>query len=131
MSTLLVSRMLRPNKPNVEKNTIYESGESPAHDAMGPFNIRFYIIALVFVLFEAELIFLVPWALIFKDADLMEATNGSWGWLTMTEAFIFLAILTIGLAYVWAQGLLDWIKPSTHTTIYKSKIPKSAYERYT
>lgn len=127
---LLVSRVLRPNRPNPEKQTTYESGEDPAHSALGHFNPRFYVVALVFILFEAELVFLFPWAIVFGDAQLVEETGGLWGRFALVETFIFVGILGLGLIYVWANGMLDWVKPKPKKSDYQSKIPNSAYERY-
>jgi len=129
--TLLVGRILRPVKPNPEKQTTYESGEDPAHPALGQFNVRFYVIALIFILFEAELVFLFPWAIVFGDAQLIEETNGLWGRFSLVETFIFIGILGLGLIYVWAKGMLDWVKPKPRASNYRSKIPDQAYERYT
>jgi len=129
--TLLVGRILRPVKPNPEKQTTYESGEDPAHPAMGQFNVRFYVVALIFILFEAELVFLFPWAIVFGDAQLIEETNGLWGRFSLIETFIFIGILGLGLIYVWAKGMLDWVKPKPQASDYQSKIPDKAYDRYT
>lgn len=129
--TLLVGRILRPVRPNPEKQTTYESGEDPAHSALGQFNVRFYVIALIFILFEAELVFLFPWAIVFGDAQLIEETNGLWGRFSLIETFIFIGILGLGLIYVWAKGMLEWVKPKPRTSDYQSKIPDKAYDRYT
>jgi len=129
--TLLAGKILRPNKPNPEKLKIYESGEDPAHQALGHFNPRFYVIALIFILFEAELVFLFPWAVVFGDENLIAETNGLWGRFALIETFIFIGILALGLVYVWGQGMLDWVKPKPRNSQFKSKIPNEAYRRYT
>ena len=129
--TLLVGKLIRPNNPTVEKQTTYESGEDPAHSALGHFNVRFYTIALIFILFEAELVFLFPWAIVFGDSSLIEETNGLWGKFSLIETFIFIGILGLGLIYVWAKGMLDWVKPTPEKSSFQSKIPASEYERYT
>ena len=90
---LMVGKLLRPYRPNEEKLTTYESGEDPINNAWGQFNLRFYIIALVFILFEVELVFLFPWAVVFADVDLITVTNGLWGWLSLIEMVIFDQIL--------------------------------------
>ncbi|MEQ8337820.1 MAG: NADH-quinone oxidoreductase subunit A [Cyclobacteriaceae bacterium] len=130
MVTLFVGKLLRPNRPNVEKNTTYESGEDPVNTAWGIFNIRFYIIALVFLLFEAELIFLFPWAIVFADEKLIDQTNGLWGIFSLIEIFIFIGILVLGLVYVWANGMLDWVKPKPEVSTFKSPVPRSEYEAF-
>jgi NADH-quinone oxidoreductase subunit A len=128
--TLLVGRVLRPNRPNAEKQVIYESGEDPAHGALGRFNVRFYVVALVFLLFEAELVFLFPWAIVFGDGRMIKETNGLWGVFALIEAFIFIGVLALGLAYAWRNGMLDWVKPKPKQSDFKSPIPSNAYERY-
>lgn len=129
--TLLVGRILRPVKPNPEKQTTYESGEDPAHGALGQFNVRFYVIALIFILFEAELVFLFPWAIVFGDAALIAETDGLWGRFALVETFIFIGLLALGLVYVWAKRMLEWVKPKPKPSDYKSKIPEKAYEHLT
>lgn len=128
--TLLVGRILRPNNPTSEKLTTYESGEEPSGTAWGQFNVRFYVIALIFLLFEAELIFLFPWATVFGDEQLIAETNGLWGRFSMIETFIFIGILAVGLAYVWAKGMLEWVKPTPKAANFESKIPEEAYQKY-
>ncbi len=126
--TLGVGRLLRPHRPNREKLTTYESGEDPVGNAWGIFNNRFYIIALVFLLFEVELIFLFPWAIVFGNADLIRDTDGIWGWFALVETFIFIGLLAVGLVYVWAKGMFDWEKPKVRTDDFPSKVPDHLYE---
>lgn len=130
MITLLIGRILRPSNPSHEKLTTYESGEEPSGTAWGQFNVRFYVIALIFLLFEAELIFLFPWAIVFGKQELIKETGGLWAKFSMIETFIFIGILAIGLVYVWAKGMLEWVKPKPKISDYQSKIPSSAYARY-
>ncbi|HEX5171997.1 MAG TPA: NADH-quinone oxidoreductase subunit A, partial [Cyclobacteriaceae bacterium] len=92
LSALIVSWLVRPNRPNPEKLSTYESGEEPVSLAWSQFNMRFYIIALIFILFEVELVFLFPWATIFARKELIAKTNGLWGWFTLIEMGIFLLI---------------------------------------
>lgn len=130
MITLLVGKILRPSRPTPEKQTTYESGEEPSGTAWGQFNVRFYIIALIFLLFEAELIFLFPWATVFGKEELIQQTNGLWGKFSMIETFIFIGILLVGLAYVWAKGMLEWVRPKPKISDFQSKIPASAYKKF-
>jgi NADH-quinone oxidoreductase subunit A len=99
--TMLAGYFIRPRVPTPEKYTTYECGEEPVGSSWIQFNVRFYIIALIFVIFDVEVVFLFPWAVIFKDLGLMG----------FVEMLIFVAILLVGLAYVWKNGDLDWIKP--------------------
>lgn len=121
--------LLRPHRPNFEKQTSYECGEEPTGSAWGQFNIRFYIVALIFVLFDVELVFLFPWATIFGQAKFINETNGLWGWFALTEAFVFIAVLLLGLAYVWKKGFLDWIKPQAEVPTVQTKVPKNLYDQ--
>ncbi len=126
---LLVSKLIRPNRPNSQKLSTYESGEEPVSTAWTQFNIRFYIVALIFILFEVELVFLFPWATIFARKELIDETNGLWGWFSFVEMVIFILVLVLGLAYAWVNGLLDWIKPEQKPTNYKSIVPKELYDK--
>ncbi len=118
---LLAASIIRPNKPNPIKLLTYECGEDPIGQPWIRFNVRFYIVALVFLLFDVEIVFLLPWAVIinaFKNMGL--------GWFVFFEMFIFVAILVLGLAYVWRKGDLDWerpqpIIPNLDYLIYKKK----------
>ncbi|MEX2336202.1 MAG: NADH-quinone oxidoreductase subunit A [Fulvivirga sp.] len=121
--------MVRPNRPNEEKLETYESGEQPLGSAWARFNIRFYIVALLFVLFEVEIIFLFPWATVFGRKELIEQTNGMWGWFSLIEMFIFIFILALGLAWAWVRGYLDWPKAGHSKTAFKSPVPKALYDR--
>ena len=126
---LMVGKLLRPYRPNEEKLTTYESGEDPINNAWGQFNLRFYIIALVFILFEVELVFLFPWAVVFADVDLITVTNGLWGWFSLIETGVFIIILSVGLAYVWMNGMLTWLRPRVPITSFSSKVPKKLYDQ--
>jgi NADH-quinone oxidoreductase subunit A len=127
--TLFVSKLIRPNRPNPEKLSTYESGEEPISAAWTQFNIRFYIIALIFLLFEVEIVFLFPWSIVFAKKELIEQTNGQWGWFALIEALIFILVLGIGLAYAWVNGHLDWVKPDPKPTAFKSPVPKDLYSK--
>ena len=99
--SLVMSRLLQyRGKYSPEKYVSYECGEDPEGSAWIQFNIRFYVIALIFIIFDVEIIFLLPWAVVFKDL----------GPFAFIEGLIFIAILVVGLAYVWAKGDLAWIK---------------------
>lgn len=124
---LLTASFLRPNRPNEEKLSTYECGEDTVGSAWGQFNVRFYLIALIFVLFDVEIIFLFPWATVFGQEALIEASEGLWGWFALLEVLIFVGILILGLAYAWVKGYLDWVKPQNADIQYKSNIPEDAY----
>src|SRR5881398_2747119 len=103
--SLLAGRFLRPNAPNREKSMIYECGEKPIGQAWFNFNPRFYLIALVFVIFEVEIAFMYPVASVYKW--FIEQGQGLYAF---GEIAVFVSILAVGLAYVWAMGDLNWVK---------------------
>ncbi len=125
-----IVKFIRPHRPYSEKLTTYESGEEPEGNANVQFNIRYYIVALVFILFEVELVFLFPWATVFGSEQLFKMTEGLWGWVSMIEMIIFVGLLTLGLAYAWVKGYLEWVKPEIKDLNTESDIPKTAYEKY-
>jgi NADH-quinone oxidoreductase subunit A len=129
LGALVAGRFIRPNRPNPEKLATYESGEEPVGLAWTQFNIRFYIIALIFILFEVEVIVLFPWSTVFAKKELIQETNGRWGWFAVIEAVIFIAVLALGLAYAWVNGFLDWVKPDPTPTQFKSPVPKTHYDK--
>ncbi|MBT3216943.1 MAG: NADH-quinone oxidoreductase subunit A [Candidatus Marinimicrobia bacterium] len=97
---LLIQRLVAPSNPTPDKLSTYECGEEPEGSAWAQFNIRFYVIALIFLIFDVEVVFLFPWAVVFEDLGL----------LAFIEMTIFLGILIVGLAYVWKKKDLDWVK---------------------
>jgi len=130
---LLTAKLIRPSRPNDEKLSTYECGEDAIGNAWGQFNIKFYIIALIFVLFDVELAFLFPWATVFGQEALLQnadGTSGLWGWFSLAEAFIFIAVLGLGLAYAWRKGALDWVKAVKEHSTDKPAIPPSIYEEF-
>ena len=94
----------RHNK-NDDKQMSYECGEVPEGSAWVKFNVRFYIIALIFIIFDVEVLFLFPWAVVYQEFILE-----GMGLLVFIEAMIFILILLTGFAYVWIKGDLDWVK---------------------
>lgn len=101
-----VAKLLRPSNPSPAKMTSYECGELPRGSSWIRFNVRFYLIALFFIVFDVEVIFLYPWAVVFKQLFPVPGL----GALVFWEMVIFLAILTVGLAYIWVKGDLNWVK---------------------
>src|SRR5437762_9663240 len=102
---LFVGWLLRPNVPQKEKSWIYECGEVPVEQAWFNFNPRFYIVALIFLVFDVEVAFTYPVAVVFKRFVAMGQ-----GGLVFLELFTFIGILVIGLAYVWRHGDLERIR---------------------
>ena len=98
--------LLRPSNPQPSKLSTYECGEPPSGSAWINFNIRFYLIALVFVIFDVELAFVYPVAAVFKDW----VEQKQQGLFAFTSLVLFLVILMLGLVYVWMKGDLEWLK---------------------
>lgn len=94
----VLGRLIGLHKPDQQKLSPYECGFEAFEDARMKFNIRFYLVAILFILFDIEVAFLVPWAVSLKDVGM----PGFWA------AMVFLAILTVGLAFEWKKGALDW-----------------------
>ncbi len=95
----LIARIVAPHKPNPEKNRTYECGEIPVGSAWVQYNVRYYIFAFLFVIFDVEVVFLFPWAVAFRQL----------GFFAFIEITIFLAILLFGLIYAWKKGVLRWV----------------------
>jgi len=104
-ANLLLGKFFRPHNPYPDKNEIYECGERPIGSAWIQFNPRFYVVALIFLIFDVEIAFIFPIATVFKS--FLESGNGA---IAIIELFIFLLILLLGLAYVWRKGDLQWVK---------------------
>jgi NADH-quinone oxidoreductase subunit A len=100
-----LSWLLRPHNPEPAKLTTYECGEPPTGSAWINFNIRFYLVALIFVIFDVEVAFIYPVAVVFRDWVL----KGN-GLFALAEILIFVGILFVGLVYVWVKRDLEWLK---------------------
>ena len=106
IAPLIIQHLISPrHNKSGDKLLSYECGEVPEGSAWVKFNIRFYIIALVFIIFDVEVVFLFPWAAVYQDFIL----SGN-GVLVLFEMLMFVSILLIGFAYVWIKGDLDWVK---------------------
>ena len=98
ITALGVGRLLRPHKPTEMKKTTYESGNEAIGDGQIRFNIRYYLFALMFVIFDVETVFLYPWAVAYKQLGLF----------ALIEMLIFVALLLVGLIYAWKKKVLTW-----------------------
>jgi NADH-quinone oxidoreductase subunit A len=136
---LLVGKLLRPDRPNAEKLAVYECGEPTIGSSYVQFDLRFYVVALLFVVFDVEVAFFFPWAAVFgkanqiADARLSEsgraavtaellgpeaagagavsaASGGQLARFAMVDLLIFFGVLLVGFAYVWKRGDIDWVR---------------------
>lgn len=110
---LLVGKILRPHHPNAGKLSTYECGEIPIGDSWIQFNLRFYVIAILFLVFEVEIALILPVATMFKEWMRSVEINRL---LVFMEIAIFIVILLIGFAYAWFKGDLEWIRPQGSIT---------------
>jgi NADH-quinone oxidoreductase subunit A len=101
VGSILLSQLLGPRRPTPEKGAPYECGMPPVGDARERHSVKFYLIAMVFLLFDIEVAFLYPWAMALRDLR----------WAGFIQVVVFLAILVAGYAYLWKKGALDWDKP--------------------
>lgn len=95
---LVIGRLMGPKRPDPAKNSPYECGFPAFDDARLPFDVRFYLVAILFIVFDLETAFLVPWAVVFRKL----------GWFGMASMGIFLGLLVIGFIYEWRKGALEW-----------------------
>ena len=105
LGSMLFGKLIRPDNMYAEKIETYECGEAPVGPAWFNFNPRFYIVALIYIIFDVEIAFIYPVATVFKRW----VDQGS-GLFALIEIFLFVAILMVGLVYVWAKGDLEWIR---------------------
>jgi NADH-quinone oxidoreductase subunit A len=103
---ILVSTFIGWRRPNKVKQQPYECGITPTGDARQPISVKFYIVAMVFILFDVEAIFLFPWAYIYKDLARNPETHG-YGFF---EMMFYLTVVMVGYIYLWRKGAFDWHK---------------------
>jgi NADH-quinone oxidoreductase subunit A len=96
--SILLSSLLGPSKPSAEKSAPYECGMPAVGDARERQSVKFYLVAMIFLLFDIEVAFLYPWAMALRDL----------GWTGFTQVVLFMALLLAGYTYVWRKGALDW-----------------------
>jgi len=99
--SIVLSGILGPRKPTPEKLAPYECGMPPVSDARERHPVKFYLVAMIFLLFDIEVAFLYPWAMAIRDLR----------WVGFAQIMIFFAILLAGYVYIWRKGALDWDKP--------------------
>jgi len=100
---LLLPRLVARRRPTPEKNMVYECGKDPIGSPRERFSVAFYLVAMIFILFDIEAVFVIPWAVVFKDL----AREVS-GWFVFTEMMVFILVLLAGYVYVWKKGAFDW-----------------------
>ncbi|HSD63957.1 MAG TPA: NADH-quinone oxidoreductase subunit A [Ignavibacteriaceae bacterium] len=109
---VFASKLIRPAKPTKEKLMTYECGENIEGSPWVKFNIRFYVVALIFLIFDVEVVLLVPWSLVYKQFGMAGFIVGA----------IFLLLLGLGMAYEWRKGDLEWARPKPVPPVLKKNV---------
>lgn len=104
MAILVLNRLLGPKRHSVAKDGPFECGSDPIDSPRKRLNVRFYAVAIFFVVFDIETVFLFPWAVNYREL----LASPTFGAIALAEIFVFLGILAVGLWYVWGKGALDW-----------------------
>jgi NADH-quinone oxidoreductase subunit A len=137
---LMMGKVIRPSKPESEKLTIYECGEPTVGSAWIQFDLRYYVVALLFVVFDVEVAFFFPWAVVFGTANKLSdptlpegertvlsaqlnpagleapakeieaETAKAWAWVSFVDILVFFGVLMMGFAYLWRRGDIDWVR---------------------
>lgn len=116
---LLVAKILRPHNPTDEKTLPYECGEDPIGPQWMRFNIRFYVVALIFILFDVELVVLFPWAIVFQKLGMFAYVAGA----------IFIVILFLADFYLWGKGDLEWVRPQQQLPRLDALVDRASLRR--
>ncbi len=98
VAPMVLGRLLAPNRPDSEKLSPYECGFEAFEDARMKFDVRYYLVAILFILFDLEIAFLFPWAVVLREI----------GWFGLMAMLLFLALLVVGFIYEWKKGALEW-----------------------
>ncbi len=99
VATIVIAKLIRPSAPSISKLEAYECGIKAASDSRGRYTVRFYIVAILFVIFDVETIFLFPWAVRYRQL----------GWFGVAEVAVFLAILVVGYVWAYKKGAFEWV----------------------
>ena len=110
---VFAAKLIRPARPTKEKLTTYECGENPEGSPWVKFNIRFYVVALIFLIFDVEVVMLIPWALVYQEGGIIGFLVGA----------IFLILLGLGMAYEWRKGDLEWARPEIAPPVLNNSEP--------
>jgi NADH-quinone oxidoreductase subunit A len=121
---LLIGKLARPNLPNPEKSAAYECGEPTIGTTWVQFDLRFYIVALVYLVFDVEVALFYPWAVVYGNAS--ASSQGAFGLrqIALVDMLFFFGVLLVGFAYLWRFGYLDWVRSAATTSI--KSLPASA-----
>jgi NADH-quinone oxidoreductase subunit A len=121
LANMVMGSLARPHVPNPEKAAAYECGEPTIGTSWVQFDLRFYIVALVFLVFDVEVALFYPWAVAYGDAHALGATIGMSAYqirqIALVDMLFFFGVLLVGFAYLWRFGYLDWVRSAATTSI--------------
>lgn len=135
-ANLVAGWLVRPDRPSPEKAEVYECGESPIGPAWVQFDLRFYVVALLFVIFDVEIAFFFPWAVVFgtatraADGPDPEAAKASLAFaqFAFLELLVFFGVLLVGFAYLWKRGDLEWVRSVAGQPPERAEPPRAVVE---
>lgn len=113
---LLVGKLVRPHVRNPDKDTAYECGEKPVGTGWVQFDLRFYVVALVFLVFDVELALFYPWAVVFGGGGELTTQRATWEalrsirWAALWDMLFFFGVIVVGFLYLWRFGYLNWVR---------------------
>lgn len=122
-ANLALGSLARPKAPNAEKETVYECGEPTIGNSWVQFDLRFYIVALVFLIFDVEVALFYPWAVVWGDAQRLAPRLGLGSFfelrkIALVDMLFFFGVLLVGFAYLWRFGYLDWVRSAATTSLH-------------
>lgn len=112
-AALVVGRFVRPTIRHPEKAAVYECGEPAVGESWVQFDLRFYVVALLFIIFDVEIAMFWPWAVVFGSADAATETGRAIKTVAMYDMLFFFGVVVVGFLYLWRFGYLDWVKAAT------------------
>jgi NADH-quinone oxidoreductase subunit A len=112
-AALVAGRLLRPTLKHPEKSSIYECGEPTIGESWVQFDLRFYVVALVFIIFDVEIALFWPWAVVFGSADATTADGMAIKLIALYDMLFFFGVVVVGFLFLWRFGYLDWVRAST------------------
>src|SRR6266567_3669358 len=126
-ANLVVGAVARPRVPNPEKSAVYECGEPTIGHSWIQFDLRFYIVALVYLIFDVEVALFYPWAVAWGDAAALGKTIGMSAYavrqVALVDMLFFFGVLLVGFAYLWRFGYLDWVRSAATTSLKVEHTP--------
>ena len=107
---LLIGRLIRANQPSAEKNATYECGEPTIGSSWVQFDLRFYVVALVFIIFDVEIALFWPWAVVFGGGGIDPSEQAAVKLVSLYDMLFFFGVIVVGFLYLWRFGYLDWVR---------------------